>query len=245
MPKHTQVPLELNNLKIQHSLEHGDKIVYAAIRRYMNKDTRECYPALSTIASKLKCSINKVQSALTRLVESGFIKKFNDGHKNHYKFPITEFDKHFESFTDEFLDLDLPLNVKEYYMDIQHFLYDKETGIGRCYMPNAEISRRTGWTTVSVKKYNTILIEKGLLEEEVTDKKDDAGLTIIQKNFNLTGLQQAALWVRAVTDQVTKNTDDIEAMKRELEELKAWKLKKEKEDALNRNSTSDAKFDFD
>lgn len=191
--KHTEVPHELDHLKSQHSLEHGDKIIYAAIRRYMNKDTRECYPALSTIAVNLKCSINKINAALKRLVNSGFVQKSNDGHKNHYYFPASEFDKHFEMFTDEFLDLDLPLNIKEYYMDIQPFLYGKETGIGKCSFSNAELARKTGWTTVSIKKYNTYLIEHGFLEEEATSKLDEAGLPVIQKNFNLTGLNQAAL----------------------------------------------------
>ena len=89
MTKHTQVPHQLDNLRNQHSLEHGDKLVYAAVRRYMNKDTRECFPALGTIASQLKCIINKIQSALNRLVESNLIIKYNDGHKNHYKFPLS------------------------------------------------------------------------------------------------------------------------------------------------------------
>lgn len=92
---------------------------------------------------------------------------------------------------------------------------------------------------MSIKKYNTILIKRGLLEEQLTDKKDEAGLTIVQKSFNLAGLQQAALWVKAVTEQVTQNTADIEDMKKELEELKAWKARYEKECALERNKTYD------
>lgn len=234
--KHTEVPHHLDDLKDQHSLEHGDKIIYAAVRRYMNKDSRDCYPAIHTIASNLKCSINKVQSALKRLVSQQLILKSTDGRKNHYTFPKTKFDEKFEMFTDEFLDLDLPLNVKEYYMDIQQYLYGKETGKGRCTFSNAELARRTGWTVLSIKKYNTILIEKGLLEEEETENKDAAGIPIVQKNFDLTGLHQAALWVKAVTEQVTKNTDDIESIKAELEELKKWKERKEKEEALKRNS---------
>lgn len=142
--KHTRVPLEIDTKRSQHLLEHGDKIIYAAVRRYMNKDTRECFPAITKIASTLKCSVNKVQSALNRLIQAGFILKTNDGHKNHYCFPNTEFDKKFEMFTDEFLEMDLPLNIKEYYMDIQHFLYGKDTGVGRCTLSNAEISRKTG-----------------------------------------------------------------------------------------------------
>lgn len=64
MPKHTEVPHELDNLKSKHTLEHGDKIIYTAIRRYMNKDTRECFPAIGTIALNLKCSTNKILSAI-------------------------------------------------------------------------------------------------------------------------------------------------------------------------------------
>ena len=142
--KHTEVPHELDNLKEDNTIEHGDKVIYASIRRYMNATTRECFPALNTIAISLKCSINKVRRAIERLVNTGLINKCNDGRKNHYYFPESEFDKRFEMFTDEFLDMDLPLNVKEYYMDIQQYLYGKDTGIGKCALSNAELARRTG-----------------------------------------------------------------------------------------------------
>lgn len=144
--KHTEVPHELDKREA-YKLEHGDKIIYAAVRRYMNKTTRECFPAIRTIAEMLGCTPGKVQAALTRLVNTKFLDKIPSEtrkNSNHYKFPITEFDKEFEMFTDGFLDLDLPLNVKEYYMDIQNFLYGKETGKGRCTLSNAELSRKTG-----------------------------------------------------------------------------------------------------
>lgn len=228
--KHTEVPNEISNLRDRNQLEHGDKIIYATIRRYMNKETRDCFPSISTIAIKLECSKTKVMSAIKRLLDTALLEKHIDGRKNHYYFPMTEFDKHFEMFTDEFLDLDLPLNVKEYYMDIQPFLYGKETGTGKCSFSNAELARRTGWTAISIKKYNTILIEKGLLSEETTDSSDEAGLPVIQKSFNLTGLQQAALWVKAVTQQVTANTEDIEELKKKVAAL-------ERELSIRRNAT--------
>ena len=228
--KHTEVPNEISNLQSQELLEHGDKIIYAAIRRYMNKETRDCFPALTTISTTLKCSKTKVLNAISRLIEVGLIEKHTDGRKNHYYFPQSEFDKKFEMFTDDFIDMDLPLNVKEYYMDIQPFLCGKDTGVGKCAFSNAEISRRTGWTCPSIKKYNTYLIEHNLLEEEVTDRYDEAGLPVIQKNFNLTGLNQAALWVRAVTEQIVTNTEDIEELKKEVAALK-------KELSIRRNAT--------
>lgn len=242
--KHTEVPNEISNLRDKNQLEHGDKIIYATIRRYMNKETRDCFPSINTIAVKLNCSKTKVLSAIKRLLDTELLEKHIDGRKNHYKFPLTEFDKHFEMFTDEFLDSDLPLNVKEYYMDIQPFLYGKETGVGKCSFSNAELARRTGWTTVSVKKYNTILIEKGLLSEEVTTSTDESGLPIIQKAFNLTGLHQAALWVKAVTEQITINTQDIEDLKEEnikiRKELEALK----KEMSIKRNQTTEFSVEF-
>jgi len=131
-------------MKLAHTLEHGDKIIYAAIRTYMNEDTRECFPAVSTIAELLQCSTGKIKLAIGRLIEVGVVQKSNDGRKNHYYFPRSDWDKQFEMFTEAFLRLDMPLNIKEYYMDIQPFLYGKDTGVGKCSFTNTELSRRTG-----------------------------------------------------------------------------------------------------
>lgn len=237
--QHIEIPRELINLKCQGKLEQGDQVIFAAIKKYMNYKTRECFPSITTIAKMLKCSRTKILSAITRLCECNLLKKTNNGQgkNNTYLFIRTEFDNYFEMFTEEFLRMDMPLNVKEYYMGIQQFLYGKETGVGRCSLSNSEIARKLGISMASVKKYNTYLIENEYLAEETCDKTDEGGLPIIQKNFNLEGLNQAALWVKAVTEQVTKNTDDIEKMKQELEELKDWKRKLEKEESLARNWT--------
>lgn len=219
--QHVEVPYELDNLKLVHTLEHGDKIIYAALRNYMNKDSRECFPAIRFVAENLQCSPTKVQLAIKRLLATGLLEKAKDGRKNHYRFPETDFDKQFEMFTKEFLYMDLPLNVKEYYMDIQQYLYGKDTGKGKCSFSNAELARRTGWTVASVKKYNTILIEKNLLEEETSDYKDEAGFPIIVKRFDLQGLNQAELWVKQVTAAVIKHEDEIQQLKNEIQELRS------------------------
>lgn len=237
--KHTEVPHELDNREI-YQLEHGDKIIYAAVRKYMSKETRECFPAIRTIANMLQCTPGKVQAALKRLVSAKFIEKIPAKEKrnsNHYKFPRTEFDKQFEMFTDEFLELDLPLNVKEYYMDIQQYLYGKDTGVGKCSFSNAELARRTGWTVASVKKYNTILIEKNLLEEHTTNKTDSAGFPIIQKEFDLQGLNQAALWAKKMTETVIKHDDEISELKERVRLL-------EKQIAIQNNKTIDVNYEF-
>lgn len=256
--KHTRVPNEIDR---RGDLEQGDKVIYAAIRRYMNKTSRECFPSLSTIATTLQCSRTKIIKAIERLVATGLLEKTNDGRKNHYRFPETEFDKKFEAFTDEFLELDIPLNIKEYYMDVQHFFRDKDkrNGKGKCGYSNAELARRTGITVPSVKKYNTYLIERGYMQEEQTELKDAAGFPVVQKIFDLNKFQQAALWAKAVTEQITKNTADIENVQQEqdktnkrvellearLKELEDYKRAKEKEEALERNRVVDCSFPMD
>ncbi len=97
---------------------------------------------------------------------------------------------------------------------------------------------------VSIKKYNSILIEKGLLSEEVTDISDEAGLPVVQRSFNLTGLQQAALWIKAVTQQLTSNTEDIEELKQENSELKRRVAALEKEFSISRNKVLDFEATF-
>lgn len=231
--KHTEIPHELDNRKISLTdnenedriLEPGDKIIYAAIRRYMNDETRECYPSIQKIKEKTHCGQSKIVGAIDRLVKAGFIKKTNrkapNGKwSNYYYFPESEFDKHFEMFTDQFLDLEIPVNIKEYYMDLQQYLYDKESGVGKCYFSNTALASKLGISVPTVKKYNTYLIEHGFLEEETTDKTDEAGLPVIQKNFNLQGLNQAALWIKAVSEQLITNTEDIERIKLENADMK-------------------------
>lgn len=230
--QHVEIPNELINLKKQGKLEQGDQVIFASIKRYMNAETRECFPSITTISSNLKCSRSKILSAIERLCACDLLKKKNNGPgtRNTYLFVRTEFDNFFEMFTDDFLRIDMPLNVKEYYMGIQQFLYGKETGIGKCSFSNVALSEKLGISVPSIKKYNTYLIEHGFLEEETTSKLDEAGLPVIQKNFNLTGLNQAALWVKAVTEQLVTNTEDIEELKKKVAAL-------ERELSLRRNDT--------
>lgn len=193
--QHIEIPNELINLKSEGKLEQGDQVIFAAIKKFMNNKTRECFPSITTISKILKCSRGKILAAIERLCDCSLLKKKYNGRgcKNTYMFVRTEFDNFFEMFTEDFLKMDMPLNVKEYYMGVQQFLYGKDTGVGRCTFSNIEIATRLGISTLSVKKYNTYLIEHGFLSEETTNQTDQAGLPVVQKNFDLTSLNQAAL----------------------------------------------------
>lgn len=203
--KHTEIPHELGNRTVSVNdkenkdrvLEKGDKVIYAAIRRYMTKDRVSC-PSIPKIKEKTRCGQTRIYESIDRLIKAGFMTKHlqktpSGKMGTYYYFPESEFDKHFEMFTDNFLDMEMPLNIKEYYMDIQQYLYDKESGVGKCSFSNSELAEKLGVSIPTVKKYNRYLIENGYLEEEATTKTDEAGLIIYQKNFNLASLNQAAL----------------------------------------------------
>ena len=244
--QHTEVPHELDSRQERLSkteedmknhperiLQPGDKIVYAAIRSFMD-ETRSCYPSFPKIKERAKCGQTKIMASIDRLVRAGLmeIKRTvsNKGHEcNLYVFPKTEFDKHFEMFTTDFLKLDIPINIKEYYMSVQRYMHDKDSGIGKIGYSNNKLAELTGISAGSIKKYNNYLIAHGLLEEEPTGNYDSAGLPVLQKQFSLTGFQQAALWVKAVTQQLQTNTADISTVKDEVAELKQeLKLTKER-----------------
>lgn len=208
--QHTEVPHELDNLQERLSktdediknhperiLQPGDKVVYAAIRSFMD-ETRTCYPSIAKIKIRAKCGQAKIVSAIERLIQAGLMKlshkKLDNGKtSNLYIFPKTKFDENFEMFTLDFLMLDIPINIKEYYMDIQRYMYGKETGVGRIGYSNAKLAELTGISAHSIKKYNEYLIANNLLEEEPTGNYDQAGFPIMKKNFQLDGFQQAAL----------------------------------------------------
>lgn len=250
--QHTEVPHELDNLQERLSkteddiknhperiLQPGDKVVYAAIRSFMD-ETRTCYPSFTKIKERAKCGQAKIVSAIDRLIQAGFMKlshkRLDNGKtSNLYIFPKTEFDENFEMFTIDFLMMDIPINVKEYYMDIQKYMYGKDTGVGKIGYTNAKLAELTGINAHSIKKYNDYLISKGLLAEEASGNYDSAGFQIMQKNFQLDGFQQAALWVKAVTQQIQINTEDISNVKDELAEVKQeLKLAKEEIKELKR-----------
>ena len=97
--KHAQVPNQLFN----DTLEFGDKLVYAQIRKYVNKDTLQCYPRLDTIANDCQLSIKTVKSAVDRLEKAGLLTVYKrKGTSSIYKFHKLE--DGFERFSEEFTD---------------------------------------------------------------------------------------------------------------------------------------------
>ena len=58
------------------------------------------------------------------------------------------------------------------------------------------------------------------MNSKLTSYKDEAGLIIREMSFDMQKLGQFGLWVKAVSEQVSKNTDDIEELKQEIKQLR-------------------------
>lgn len=213
--KHTEIPQNFDWT----SLEWCDQLVFAQIKRFMNKDSRTCYPSVDKIKELTKLSSKFIYDSIHRLEEAGLVQITpRKGTSNVYYFP-KETDQ-FEMFSDEFLDMDLLPKVKEFYMKIQNALYDKDQEFAVTHYSDKELAQLTGLSIPTVKKYCKILQDKGYMDFNLTNYKDEAGLVIREMSFDMQKLGQFGLWVKAVTEQVTKNTDDIEELKSQVKEYK-------------------------
>ena len=67
--QHVQLP---NSMTVDAKLTPQDLLIYVAIKRYMNKDTKEAFPSLQTICSKSGASINTVRKCISNLEKEIF-----------------------------------------------------------------------------------------------------------------------------------------------------------------------------
>lgn len=152
--QHTEVPNELTKMKLSIDdkkpiLKQGDKLIYALIRMHMDNTTRKAFPSIDTIRKYAHCRKKVVLEAIERLKDAGLIEisstKLPNGKvSNLYEIKKTEFDASFERFTPEFLKDDLAFHLKEYLMDSQQYMLDKDKGIGNVSQSNLTIAKNTG-----------------------------------------------------------------------------------------------------
>lgn len=102
--KHTQMPHELGFQNKTIKLKPVDKLVYVYLRSFANKEG-ETFVSIDTIASKCELSWKTVSDSITRLLQAQellLVAKDNGCRSRTYK--IAKDDRHFEMFSQEFLD---------------------------------------------------------------------------------------------------------------------------------------------
>ena len=237
--KHTEIPQNFDWTQ----LEWCDQLVFAQIKRFMNKDSRTCYPSMDKIKEKTDLSVRFINDSIHRLEEFGLIQVTRrKGTSNLYYFaPETD---QFEMFSEEFLDMKLPPKVKEYYMKIQKTLYDKDQQVATTHYNDSELSEITGVSKPTVRKYNLILEQSGYMTSKLTNYKDEAGLTIRELSFDMQKLGQFGLWVKAITEQVVSNTDDIQELKNTLQQQNRKIAELERRLDIKEGKETNVSFEF-
>lgn len=206
--QHVQVP---DPVKEKKDLKPIDYLVYANIRRYMNKDTKTCWPSLTTIAKDCQCSIPTVRTSIKRLHKEGLIDIIKRaGQSDMYRFK--ELLKNFERFTPEFLDnTDITPEEKAYLIGLHSQSYKNEDYAITTFT-NQEIADNLNIPVRTVRNYNKSLQEKEIMTEIATSVKDSAGFNVPAKAIDMHKIGQAILYINQRVDNHEDRITNLEKM---------------------------------
>ena len=191
------------NNEVQPDLDPKDKLIYIAIRRYMNKTTLEAFPSYATITKDTSAAAKTIKKCIDNLVREGYLETRKEGRKIIYKFNNK---KQFEPFSYDFLDKpDLSFTEKSYIIASQQYMF-KDEEEGKINYNNRELSKLINMPESTISKCNRSLERKGYLE----------GASEIVKKFQLRELDQLFIWkFKEQDEKIQKNSEDIDYLKRE------------------------------
>lgn len=200
-------PYPANN-ETQPDLDPKDKLIYVAIRRYMNRQTMEAFPSYATITKDTGAAAKTIKKCVNNLVNENYLQTRREGRKLIYTFNNK---KCFEPYSYEFLDKpNLTFIEKSYIIASQQYMF-KEDNEGRIEYTNKELASLIKMPETTVSKCNHSLERKGFLQ----------GASEITKRFQLRELDQLFIWkFKEQDEKIQKNTDDIELLKKEIKQLK-------------------------
>lgn len=195
-----------------------DKLIYLAIRRYMNKETMEAFPSYAKITEDIGAAAKTIKKSVDNLIREDYLKTRREGKRIIYKFNNK---KQFEPFSYDFLDKpDLSFTEKAYIVASQQYMFkDPNSEEGTISYKNKELSQLINMSEPTISRCNHSLEKKGYLE----------GASEIIKKFQLRELDQLFIWkFKEQDEKIQKNSDDIAEINRRLKqmELENAELKK-------------------
>jgi DNA-binding MarR family transcriptional regulator len=218
--QHVQIPnkttenitSENKNLNKKH---YTDLLIYACLKKYMDKDSGTSRVGLRKISEETTFSLTKVQAAIKRLEDSGDIEKSKDPNKNMNIYKFNKNSEKFEMFGKEFLEnVELTPYQKSFFITTQKYLYiDPKYGIGKTTYSSAELSEKTGLSEKVIKARLQELEEKGFISRRLT--QDIAGNSCEALEFNLPKFGQYILC------KINEHDKDIIKLKEENASLKS------------------------
>lgn len=195
-----------------------DKLIYLAIRRYMNKDTMEAFPSYARITEDIGAAAKTIKKSVDNLIKEDYLKIRKEGRRIIYKFNNK---KQFEPFSYDFLDKpDLSFTEKSYIVASQQYMFkEPNSGEGNIAFKNKELSQLINMSESTISRCNHSLEKKGYLE----------GASNLVKRFQLRELDQLFIWkFKEHEEKIQKNSEDIADIQRRLRqmELENEELKK-------------------
>lgn len=215
-PQRVQIGKELIESE---DLDKYSLYLHLVLSIYADKDTRQCFPSLDTLAKDTKASKTTVTKRLNNLQDKGYITILNRGRKGNLytliKPPKLLKDK--EEFTIEFIKReDLTIEEKIFFIcTASKTSKNENTGIGE--IKNVSVNKLAKWCGMSWGSTNKII--NSLIQKSTI--KFDKDLMI-----DYTKIGQAMLFMVA---QIQENTEDIIEMKEKLNQV-TKELKQVKEE---------------
>ena len=233
--QHVQLP---NGMTSDEDITPQDLLVYVAIKRFMNKDTKEAFPSLATISQKSGASIPTIRKSIKKL-QGTYFEVIKNGRSQYYLFDKKY--KKFEPFSYDFLDKeDLTFTEKAYIIASQQYMFKDNEGVGKISLTNSELSEKINMPEATISKCNRSLTSKEYLSIIRCTKTDpETGVQLQEKIFHLDELGQAVIWALQNHEERIQNNerridnnekdlrmalDEIARLKSELQKLKGQKL---------------------
>ena len=209
--QHVQLPKEMS----QKDLTPQDQLVYLAIKKYMNKDTKIAHPSLSTLKNDTGASIITIRKCIDSLVKKDYITVIQEGRRLKYIF--SEYNG-FEPFSYDFLDRkDLTFTEKSYLAASQQYMFTDVEGIGKMSYTNKELSDKINMSESNISKCNRSLVNKEYLQ--ILKSSETGGIKDL-KVFQLDKLGQAIIWkLKEHEDAIKENTEDIKELNKKVNDL--------------------------
>lgn len=216
--RHVQVP---NDMTQEHNyLKPGDLLIYATIKRHMDKDTKTCYPSLEKISRESGASINTVRASIQNLVNAEYITVEKKGRGKLYRF--LKWDE-FEPFSYEFLDnVKLSYKEKSYLLATQQYMFkDSETQDGIITFSNVELAKRINVSPSTISRIDSSLEEKQYLDVTTLSQRDQqTELPIRRKSYHLSKFDQAVVFTLSNHEHRIQQTEDkVESLEERITKL--------------------------
>lgn len=227
--QHVQVPkMDISN----DGLEHVDPYVYACIKKHMNNETKEAFPAIRTLVKESGLYKDVILNAINRLQAAGYIeidKQF--GKVNKYKFNDY---KKFEIFSYDFFDNpNLTAAHKAFIVASQEYMHkNAENNTGILKLDTKNLAKAIGLSTSTLRRREKELQSLNILSYRPSTQMElmrtdngnlipATGLPLQYRVFHFDEFCNVlALKFNQVDNRIDTVEDRISKLERENQELK-------------------------